>query len=281
VAAPDRWFELERAGIVAAIRRAAADGLSTVCSSLAGTTGPLFQMRRYFEESQRVCDLAHAVAQATGDRHSEAIALFRLGTVAGDRWQLESAIDYFVRSRELLGRLGDAHGRAVAAVYVSMHNRFFGNRESAIALLEQAYPVLHEYEDHGGEAFALRNLGNVYLELGDYGAAAAWFDRALGVARLCGSRQGEAQALFWRGMLGIRQENGQAAEEDFREALVITRRLGDRPGEAQCLRGLGLCYQHYGDHERARATLLQALRMVRQPTLTLMERVITEAIATL
>jgi DNA-binding SARP family transcriptional activator/tetratricopeptide (TPR) repeat protein len=281
VAGPDRWFELERAGIVAAIRRAAADGLSTVCSNLAGTTGPLFQMRRHFEESQRVCEAVYAVAQATGDRHSEAIALFRLGTLAGDRWQLKSAMDYFVRSRDLLGRLGDAHGRAVADVYIAMHERFFENRDVSIALLEQAYPVLHEYEDHGGEAFALRNLGNAYLELGEYGAAGAWFDRALRLARRCGSRQVEAQALFWRGMLGIRLGNGQPAEDDFREALAITQRLGDRPGEAQCLRGLGLCYQQHGDRERAHATLLQALRMVRQPKLTLMERAITEAIATL
>jgi len=80
-------------------------------------------------------------------------------------------------------------------------------------------------------------------------------------------------------MLELHEQCYEQEERGFEAALRITRALGDRPGEAQSLRGLGLCYQRQGNSDTSKATLLEALALVRQPRRTFMEALVLEAIA--
>jgi tetratricopeptide (TPR) repeat protein len=181
-------------------------------------------------------------------------------------------MEHFEQSARLFQDVDDPHGYAIATAYVAMVERFRGNLDAALDRYRSALPGLRAAGDLAGEAFALRGIGQVHLEQGNYPAAESYIDQAGWVGRTAGGpRIGDAQVLFWLGMLRLKQEQYGDAEGIFTDVLALTQKLGDPRGQAQALRGLGICYHRNGSHDKAMATLDEALQLVRQPRPSLVE----------
>jgi tetratricopeptide (TPR) repeat protein len=109
------------------------------------------------------------------------------------------------------------------------------------------------------------------MESDDHEQASRYLTQALEVARAGSSTRSQAQVMFWQGMHALRQQRYDTAEDLFRQVLELIRKVGDRYGEAQAIRGLGLCHRGQEDYTKARASLLEALRLIRQPSPTIIE----------
>jgi tetratricopeptide (TPR) repeat protein len=279
---PLGWFESERANIITVIQRAGDDGLAGACWDLTCTLSPLFPMRGYLDDWESVLAVGFKAATDGGDERGRAAILYRKGTLHADLQQPDDARRCFDESAKIFESVGDSHGHAIATAYIAMIDRFQNELGSALTRYMTALEGLREVDDGGGQGFVLRGIGQVYLSMGDLDDADEYFAHALDCYRaLGGARIGEAQALFWQGMLRVRQGRFDEANPIFREVFEVSQVLGDRPGQAQALRGLGLCYQKQGDRGRARETLLEALRVLRQPRPDLVEAHIRQTIAEL
>jgi DNA-binding SARP family transcriptional activator/tetratricopeptide (TPR) repeat protein len=275
------WFETERDGLAAIVRRAAADDAVRECWELASTTSPLFEICRYYDEWDAILEVGLAATRRTGDRLGEAALLYRSGCALADRVDNRGAWQCFQDAAKLFEAVGDEHGLATATLFTATIDRFQGDLDAALARYETALPVLRDSGDLGGEAQALRGVGQVYLDRRSYDAADAYLDRSIVLCQLAGWPLGEAQGLFWHGMLLVQTERFRDAELRFRAAQEICRTLGDRSGEAQTIRGQALCLRSRGNLTAARAALAEALVMVRQPRPTLLESHIRHALADL
>jgi DNA-binding SARP family transcriptional activator/tetratricopeptide (TPR) repeat protein len=276
-----RWFESEQGALTATVRRAVQDGASRNCWQLTYTASPLFEMRRSFDEWEEMLDAAADAVRAGEDPHGQGAILIRRGQLHCDRVQLDDALATFSRAQALFEQAGDRHGHAVATMWMGTVRRFVGDRGSALTDYLMVVPVLTDTGDFGLAAESLRGIAQIWMDGGDLDEAEVHFHRALDLCRAHGVRRGQAQVLFWYGMLLLERQDYGAAEARFRAALEVTRSLRDRPGEAQCLRGLGTCFQHQGDIQRARSTLLNALHLVQQPRMTLLERHVRRSLAEL
>jgi DNA-binding SARP family transcriptional activator/tetratricopeptide (TPR) repeat protein len=268
---PLAWFETFRIAYQKVVVRAASDGRADYAWQIACTISPLFQMQRHFDDWQDMLAVALAATRRAADVRGEAAILFRLGMVMTDRVGYDDALQYLRSSVRLFDLVGDAHGAATSSIFVGLIDRVLGDVESSLAQCEAALPALRAAGDRGGEAFALRTIGQIHLHLGRHEAAAAEFAASLAIYRQSGARQGQAQVIFWQSMMYLDQGLADPAMAGFEVGLAITREIGDRPGEAQCLRGLSRAHVLTGDRERARETLQEALRLVRQPRQTQME----------
>lgn len=268
---PLRWFDIEWRSIAVMVALAGVHKDHEFSWELACTTSPMFQMRRQFDAWHDILRTALSTTQRVGDVRGEAALRYRLGWVLTDLTELEQARQEFYTSADLFEQAGDRHGRATVGAYLGMIERLLGDDDRALQLYQQAQGVLHDVSDHGGEAFTLRAIGQIHTQRKSYSEADTHLARALAIYRACGARQGEAQVSFWQSMLRLDEGRHEEALSGFEAALAICRAVGDRPGEAQCLRGLGLIQQRQGNIDRARATLSEALLLVRQPRSTSLE----------
>jgi tetratricopeptide (TPR) repeat protein len=177
----------------------------------------------------------------------------------------------------LFQQAGDAHGHAIANLYIAMMHRRSRKTEHAKDQLQRTVTALHGL-DEGAEAFALRNLAQAEIASGDHEIAQVHLERALTLARSAKSRRREAQVLFQHGMLHLTRDQTDRAEGVFLEVLALVRGLGDRVGEIQALRGLALFHKAQGETALARSTLSRALQLAQQPTRTLMENIVRQEI---
>ncbi|MEU4470144.1 BTAD domain-containing putative transcriptional regulator [Micromonospora sp. NPDC023888] len=272
------WFDVERPTIVSIIKRAARDGLGETAWDLACTASPLFPLRRQYDDWQHVLDVAWESALAGNDIRGQAAISYRLGMLSLDRQELDQADEHLKRASRLFDDIGDLHGVAVVDAYLAMVLRFRGQPAAALERYSSALAGLRD-TDVGGAAFVLRGMGQAHLGLGDQDGAKAHLDESLALYDTIGSApMGRGQALFWQGMRLLAVGGHDQAAPLFDHVLRITAVLGDRHGQAQALRGLGICHHRAGRIPQARAALDEALRLVQQPTPSIVESFVQRTI---
>lgn len=154
-AAALRWFEAERANLIAAIEHGLADG----------SAGPAWQLasalHEYAEAGGELADwpqLLARVAAATstaGDRYGELVARNALGIAHTRAGQLADACTEFVAARGMAAALGDAGAEGVILVNLATAEADAGAGDVASGHLRQALPLL---DDPAAEAAARQML---------------------------------------------------------------------------------------------------------------------------
>jgi tetratricopeptide (TPR) repeat protein len=281
VAEPMRWFESERHGLTATIRRAARPGCGTAYWEIVNATSTLFETLRLFDEWQDLLQAALQCARGRGDQRGQAVMLFWMSQVLANRMEYEQAKDHLRDAIELFKMDNDRRGYAIAAAIMGHLDRLVGNDDTAMRSYERALPMLRDVGDSFGEALVLRRIGGIYLARREPKLACSYFQRAFDTYRILDSPQGLAQTLYWMGLLSVQEERYADAERKFNQAREISRAICDIVGELFCLDGLALSAEHQGDKNRALSILSAALQDARQPKATLMETRIRERLAEL
>lgn len=274
-----RWFDHERQTISAMIGKAARDRLASVCWELASAVAPLFQMRRDFDGLQANLQTALRSTQDAGDERGRAAMLCRIGLNYVDKSEPKQALELLSQACAVFEHLEDHHSYGTMLSLLATVNRFLGQGDLAFDQYHKALEILLAADDEVGVAWVLRGIGQIHMDGKEYDKAGEYLRQSLDRYRIGRASQGEATALFWVGMLNLSQGRPTEALSRFEEALGIARSMTDRPGEAQCLRGVGLAHQASGHTDQARQTLLEALKLVRQPLPTLLEGHIQSALA--
>jgi DNA-binding SARP family transcriptional activator/tetratricopeptide (TPR) repeat protein len=238
LASPLAWYEDERLSIVAAVRQAAASGLTEHSWDLALSAVALFESRAYFGDWRETHETALKAACRAGDRWGEAAMRYSLGSLDMFERQNERAERQLSRSLALYQQLDDRHGAALVLRNLAYLDRMTGNLERALARWDEALGTFQVVGDRIAEAHVLHNMAQVRLDFGEDEPAREFLDRAMLICDDLGNRRVGAQVLHRLGELYVRRGQLDQAAGAYRKVLMSVRESGDRAGECYALLGL-------------------------------------------
>jgi tetratricopeptide (TPR) repeat protein len=254
-----RWFETERANLVAATRQAAGCGFHQVAWQLPDAMWSFFFLRRRWADWEQTHQIGLSAARKALDRRAEAWMMSNLGVACRDLRRYKDGIDYHERALAISREIGDRWLSGWILERLGVACRLLRRFEEAVDCCEQALAIFREIQDRYAEGLTLTSLGMVYGRVGRFRKAIDCFDQALAIRRGIGDRRGEAVTLahFGSPYLGLRRF--EEAVDCCEQALAIFREMEDRYGEGWCLRDLGCILQSIQRTDAAQACWREAL----------------------
>jgi predicted ATPase/DNA-binding SARP family transcriptional activator/DNA-binding CsgD family transcriptional regulator len=170
---------------------------------------------------------------------------------------------------ELSRELGDKGNVATALNSLGTVAAQSGDNEQARALLQENLEVIEELEE-GSPATKLKRfhafnlLGYLAInEDGDYAGGTTLWEQSLTLAREVGDIDRVGSTLANLGLPALLQRDYEKSKSLSKEALELAHELGSSDVEfaPTALLGLGLAERGLGEHERARGSFEEALRM--------------------
>ena len=184
------------------------------------------------------------------------------GALAEDQGDLDEAIDFNTRARDLAASLGD--GRLVGQCINSLGSiaSDSGRYEDALAYYEEARTHFERAGDRRGIASCVANIAGVSFYRGDFVDAIAAYEVSRQLLFEIDDRRGAAMLLSNIGACQYEQGHFDEARDSQEQAVVEFNDLGDELGAASALANLGSNYQQLGDLERAEQVSLRALEIM-------------------
>ncbi|ONI81361.1 hypothetical protein ALI144C_21915 [Actinosynnema sp. ALI-1.44] len=221
------WLDLERANLVAAVRRAAGERSWLLADTV----------RAYLYFRGHIVDLfgvaRHALAEGSAEPKARAAALVSLATAYYSQNQYPEAVGNYTEALALSREIGWAMGEAAMlnnlGAILEQQGDLDGANAKFVALLE----LLRKTGQRRLEGPALIRVGNNLQCRGSLVEAAAYYQQALVLSRMMGEQHAEANALHFLG--GVEYLKGElvAALDHDSEALRIYLSLGGRNDEAR------------------------------------------------
>jgi tetratricopeptide (TPR) repeat protein len=275
---PIGWLDSERAGLVAAVRQAAAAGFDELCWDLAMTSVTLFETRTYYDDWREVTDIALAATEAAGNHRGRAAML----ASAGERYIFQQRYDDAVAALrpalELFESVGDRHGQALVGRNLTFIDRLHGDTAGAYARYAALVDEFDAVGDQIAKAHVLNGMARIRLDDGDAPAAEKLLAEALTIALNVGSRRVEAQVRHALGEAYLSQGALEPAADSFHWVLRIVRHNSDEIGETYALHGLGMVRHREGRYADAEASLTSALAIARRVDEPLVEARVLQAL---
>ncbi|MFC0546209.1 ATP-binding protein [Kutzneria chonburiensis] len=290
-AAAMRWYENERANLVAAVRSAAEAGLHETAWRIPATLRTIYARQNFFQEwietsliglesARRVQDRAGevelldslgkaylqsqkldlaeehhraalAIRRELGDRLGEAITTNALGLLNWRRRRLVDAVAHFESALTAVRDLGNRRWEAVLLSNLGMSLHELAHLESAQAALIESVALCRELGDRAYEGNASFCLARTQRERGDLDGAMASIESALTIAR---EERHHAWEAFWLLELArLQRRRGDAGEalSTYQTSAAIQRQINDRNREAMALDGTGETYRELGQPDEA------------------------------
>ena len=257
------WCEDERAGLVAAVRLAAASGLHEIAWKLPAAAMSFYYRRGHWGDWVATQLIGLENARALGDRHAEAWMLINLGMAYGVQRRGE-AIEYSEQAMVLYRELGDLRGESRAATNVASGHFELRRFSEALEAAQRSLAIDRQAGNRYGEGIALELIGCACRELGRYDEAIEHMDSALAIFRELGDRRTEADVLSE--LAEAYAGSGRVAEAvaALNDSLTIWVDIDDRSGRATALERLALAQRQMGENDQARASLSEAVRLFRE-----------------
>jgi len=255
------WFAAEQAGILGAVRLAAAGGLATHAWQLAWIVSPYYLRRGLWEDNTAAQQAALGAARAAGDGPGEAHATHGLANGYARSGRFDMAVPEYERALGLCRATGDHANQArihTSLAWIAEHQERLGDAAGHAA---RALELCHAAGDRAGEAAGLNDLGFCYARMGSFQEALSYCERGLAICREVGERNWEAATLDSLGLIYEGLGDRDRAVACYEQAAAIYRDLGDRFNEADTLMSLGDVLARAGGAATARARWTQALRI--------------------
>ena len=254
------WCEMERAGLMAATRLAAASGLHEIAWKLPAAAMSFYYRRSHWGDWVAAHQTGLDSARAIGDRGAQAWMLNNLGMAYGVQHRPE-CVEFLEQALKLYRAVGDLRGQA--RVEYNVANAWFdlGRYAEALEAAQRSVAIQQETGNRYVEGLALGTVGCAYRELGQFGDAVAHFQRALAIFRDLGDLDSEADSLSDLGDTYLGMHQVDEAIACLQDSLAIRRSIEDRAGQAATLRRLGNAQRDAGDLRLARGFLAEALRL--------------------
>ncbi|OXM43960.1 hypothetical protein CFP75_36295 [Amycolatopsis alba DSM 44262] len=286
-----RWFERERANLVAATRAGAEAAMPDIAWRLHATLSRIYANRNQFDDWRVTGTIALNAARHVADRAGEAEVLESLGKLhtqsrdvaqgityhqaalairadLGDRageasslngiglallrdHKLVEAQSYFARTLALASTLDDRGWEAIATNNLANVSAELGRLEEAEQRIARALSLYRELGDRGREGEALRCASRIQRDSGRFLEAAQSMETALSIAHDFDNMPWEAWWLIEFGRVQMALEEFDHALESFNRAAALHRRLGDRSREAEAWNATGEAYRALGRYQEA------------------------------
>ncbi|MEV6956786.1 tetratricopeptide repeat protein [Streptomyces sp. NPDC051183] len=256
-----RGLDSERATLTAAVGFAVERGRPAAALELAGLLGPYLHLYRHTQDSIAVARQVLAVAREGGSREAVGAALYDLGLVLVDGYEVAEAAE---RLDEALGifRAGShrrGEGKALNLLG-TLHGMAHSFEEARVAF-EGALEIFRELRIPHAEGTALAGFANVLERLGRQDEAIDAYRRSVALVASVGDRH---RAAFGLDHLADALRTAGRHEESLavrEQALAAVRELGNRSMEAWVLNGISVSLLDEGRADEALARLEVALAL--------------------
>lgn len=256
------WFTAERAVLLAAVDRAAADGFTTHAWQLPLTLATFLYRQGHWPDYARTQRTAVAAAVELGDVAAQAVAHRQLGRACTLLREFDEARANHERALAHWRALGDVAGQArthLALAWVCERQEDYA--ECAVQARE-SLRLIRTTGDLAWQARALNALGWCQTKLGDHEQALEHCGQAMELFATLGDRDGVAGSLDSLGHIEHHLGRHDEAVARYREAVDLYRELGDRYYEADTLHHLGDAHDSAGDRDAAEVAWHCALRIL-------------------
>jgi tetratricopeptide (TPR) repeat protein len=258
-----RWYEVERANLIAATRAAAEAGLDRLAWQIPAVLSQIHTDRDSPEIWLGAQQIALRAARQLGDGYGQAVTLDNLAIAHRQAQRLSEAANYHREALASFHEIGDQLGELRAGNGLGLVGLRQRRLEEALAYFEQSLAIAQHTENRTAAGFLLLNLAETWLELDHLDQADAVLQDVLATLRDLGQRLDEAQALVLLGR--VRRLSGLMAEAQdlIDQALAITRQLENRAYGAFALLEKGYVELAEGSTDAALATFRHAALMFR------------------
>jgi tetratricopeptide (TPR) repeat protein len=171
-------------------------------------------------EATALVEESLAVARAAEDRPGIAYALFRLGLVTRERGDFARATTVYHECLAAYRALGDRSGAAFALLGLGDIARDQGDAAQVEGYCAESLTIGRELGQHWCVGFSLNNLALAATMRGGLGRAAALADEALALFRAHGIRGGVVELLITRGQIACAQGEHDRARATLMEGVA-------------------------------------------------------------
>jgi tetratricopeptide (TPR) repeat protein len=231
------WIEMQRTGIASTRRCVNRRAEARLRSQLGFAYAKL---GRYADAAAENTD-ALRLAEAVGDEQAAATALSQLGRAARGTGDLDAALRYYRRSRDIQQRLGRWRGVALCRRRIGDVLGRLGRFGDAFTELRAAAEAMHQLGDRTQHARTLMFLGSTRLRAGQVNLAERTLHEALALVRDLGSPYYQAEVLARLGELAEQSGDTDSARQHYEEAGALYAGVEDPKADAirARLRSLG------------------------------------------
>lgn len=253
------WLEVERPGLVAAIRAATTFELDQYAWQLALAGWSFLYRRGYTDDLRATHRVGLAAAERLGADNAIATMCNYLASAHYRIGEFEQAADLLRRALVLRQQSGDRKGAAATRSNLALVQRRLGHMDEAEVSGRHALAAYQRVGNLGGMGMALQNLGLLYTELGRYGEAARCHRRRLSISRQVGDVPGCANPLSGLGAIRTKLGEYSVGRRLLLASLRLQRTIGNRDGEYTVDNDLGALYRALRDFDHAIPRHRQAL----------------------
>ncbi|ALG11551.1 AfsR/SARP family transcriptional regulator [Kibdelosporangium phytohabitans] len=256
------WLDLERANLLAAVKRAASlpEYHAHACH-LADAMRGYFQAQGHAIDGLAICEAALSAARYSGDALAEASILDLSGLIHYNLSDYLRAIGLHTAALEVTQRAGDKEATADSLHNLGRVYAQLGRPAPSMLYHKQALEISQESGNRTAEALALNYIGAAYLSFGDAVEAVTWHERARDLSRQIGNRYSELRAINGLGLAHWTLGRIDEAAAHHRESLEACRTLGYRHGELISMVCLAETYCDAGRHAEAAEIADEAITM--------------------
>ncbi|MGP4014346.1 ATP-binding protein [Saccharopolyspora sp. 5N708] len=247
----ERWYDTERANLLAAVQAADKSGQDRTAWQLALLMEPIFVKQGSIADRHRVVLTALDAARRDGDLLAEAEARSALASVHTARHQLNEAVGMYREVLALRRELGDVEGEIITANSLGvmfLHVRRFAD---AAEQFERNRALCRDLGSTAHETTSLFNLADAYHGLGRYPEAIEAAHRSLEMSRELGDQWRELVASML--LANAQADSGAVADalSSAESGLALARARNDQRDEGWALLEYGRIQRLAGRHSDA------------------------------
>ncbi|HEV7710187.1 MAG TPA: BTAD domain-containing putative transcriptional regulator [Asanoa sp.] len=258
------WFATEHAVLLAATRRAAADGFDRHACQLPWTLATYFDRRGHWDDWVAMQQTAVAAADRLGDRTAQAQAHRLLANALSNLRRYDETHAQLRNALDLFDNLGDDAGRAHVNFDIAMLFDRQGDPRTALAHGNESLRLYQAAGTTLEQAVALNAVGWYHSQLGEHREAVAICTQALVLTQQVGSLYGQANTWDSLGYAHHHLDEHVDAVRCYGEALALFREMGDRHAEAIVLDHIGDTHSAAGNRASAHRSWLDAAEIFDQ-----------------
>jgi tetratricopeptide (TPR) repeat protein len=209
-------------------------------------------------------EAAAIAADQLGNATLHAEVLFRMGLVASDRSEYDTAQARFKEARSLYEQAGDLVGQASCIQGLGHVAYARSEFDTAQARYQEAQPLFEQAGNLLGQASGIQGLGDIARERSDYDTAQARYQEAQPLFEQAGNLLGQANCILGLGDLAVARSEFDTAQARYEEAQPLFEQVGSLLGQANCIIGLGDIARERSDYDTAQARYQEARSLFKQ-----------------
>lgn len=259
-----RWYELERANLMAVVRTAAEAGSPDLAWRIPALLGELYSSHDPIETWLSTEQLALESARRAEDRYGEAVLLDSVAVKLRARRKLAEAADHYLRAAQLFRELGDRFGEARSMNGLGLTYLVDNKFDEARRKFEMTLPIARALGNADLTAILLRNLGCAHADSGHLIEADGLLRQALAVFHEAGSELEESSTLRYLSEVQRDQNLVDAARRSLEQALAIAVKLDNTLREGLTLLELSKVELAAGDPDSTLVSSQRAATILRR-----------------